>query len=98
VPALSPRDSVCEQGQLSREKVRELSSCRRRLCLDRDCGAPTNFHYKAVFYMRSGGFYPPQYITKEELEKRKKLVGEFLLELEIVHIDNSGAKSANGGP
>jgi hypothetical protein len=65
---------------------------------DRDYGAPTNFHYKAVFYMRSGGFYPPQYITKKELGKRKKLVADFLLQLEIAHIHNSGARSANEDP
>ncbi len=65
---------------------------------DRDYGAASNIYYKAVFYMRSGGFYPPQYITKKELEKRKKLVLQFLTELEIAHIHNSGAKSANEDP
>ena len=50
---------------------------------DRDFGAPTNFHYKAEFFMRSGGFYPPQYTPKAELEKREKLVLDFLTKLEI---------------
>jgi hypothetical protein len=39
--------------------------------------------------MRSGGFYPPQYCSKKELEKRRKVVLEFLVEL-LVSIDNSG--------
>jgi hypothetical protein len=56
---------------------------------DRDYGAPSNFHFKAVFFMRSGGFYPPQYCSKKELEKRRKVVLEFLVEL-LVSIDNSG--------
>ncbi len=64
---------------------------------DRDYGAASNIHFKAVFYMRSGGFYPPQYITKKELGKRKKLVLQFLTELETARRIQA-PKSANEDP
>ena len=70
---------------------------RKHFYFDRDYGAATNFHYKAEFYMRSGGFYPPQYTPMAELEERKKLVLDFLIQLEIA-TRNSGARSANEDP
>jgi hypothetical protein len=63
---------------------------------DRDYGASSNFHYKAEFFMRSGGFYPPQYISKKELEKRRKVVLEFLVEL--ISFDKSGVQHRPRGP
>jgi len=78
-----------------RGKVCKSCVNRKEFYFDRDHGAASNIYYKAVFFMRSGGFYPPQYITKRELEKRKKLVLEFLIKLDVA-IRLSGTKSANG--
>jgi hypothetical protein len=64
---------------------------------DRDYGAPSNFHFKTVFFMRFGGLYPPQYCSKKELQKRRKVVLEFLVEL-LVSIDNSGGNDRLRGP
>jgi hypothetical protein len=56
---------------------------RKDFFFDRDFGAPINIHFKAEYFLQSGGFFPPQYITKKELEKRKELVTEFLSKLLI---------------
>jgi hypothetical protein len=44
---------------------------------DRDDGAASNIHFKATFFVRSGGFYPPQFLPEKELAQQRKLFAEF---------------------
>ncbi len=42
---------------------------------DRDYGAASSIHYKAEFYIRSGGLYPAEFITIKERRKTRGVVG-----------------------
>ena len=45
---------------------------------DCDYGAASNMQYKAEFFVRSGGYYPAEYISIKERKKREKLFDDFM--------------------
>ena len=49
---------------------------------DRDYGAASNIHYKAEYYIRSGGLFPVEFITIKQRRKREELWGMYLQERE----------------
>ncbi len=56
---------------------------------DRDYGAASNLQYKAEFFVRSGGYYPVEYITDKERRQRAKLFDDFLCNVDEVRGDSS---------
>ena len=54
---------------------------------DRDYGAASNMQYKAEFFVRSGGYYPAEYITVKERERRATLFDDFLRDVSKARSD-----------
>ena len=58
---------------------------------DRDYGAASNLQFKAEFFVRSGGYYPAQYITVKERKRRAKLFDTFMRDVFEARGDSSDA-------
>ena len=73
----------CET-QFANKRERRSKVCKdcpvagRDFYFDRDYGAASNMQYKAEFFVRSGGYYPAEYISIKQRKKRNKLFEEFM--------------------
>ena len=65
---------------------------------DRDYGAASNMQYKAEFFVRSGGYYPAEYITVKEREQRATLFDDFLRDVDQARSDSLEAGGSAGQP
>ena len=65
---------------------------------DRDYGAASNLQYKAEFFVRSGGYYPAEYITVKERKQRATLFDNFLRDVSQARGDSLQAGGSAGQP
>jgi hypothetical protein len=72
----------CETGFANKREIRSkvCKNCPVHggdFFYDRDFGSASNIQYKAEFFVRSGGYYPAEYISIKERKARAKLFDNF---------------------